>query len=425
MEGGHAGGAPKMTLQMSLVPNPTTSSKPVKRLVMQMGDMDPMEMPLDMPQMPDQRFEKPDPKKLVGKETIKVAAGSFSTGHYRDKIEQGTIDLWINETIPPLGLVKMTVTPTAGSGGPPAGMVIELTGKGRGAKPAITKEAKPFDPAMFGMPGGGPGAPPRPASRPPRPRRPPRSERPARRDSSARERSIPRTRPRTMLPIMRRAMKRVVSYFVSGLIIVVPVALTLWLLRCAVRDHRRVDPGRPGHRDGGARAGPAGHLPLRHRWWACWARTFSPGASCRPSAGILERLPVVKMVYSAVKDMMNAFVGPERRFDRPVLVDLQPGGTLRALGFITRDSLAHLGLTEDVAVYFPQAYNFAGQVLIVRRTAVTAVEAPASQVMTFIVSGGVSGVPAVVVSWPMNRPEPDAPRHAGSPALWTYWSFGQ
>lgn len=170
MEGAMPGGAPpKMTVQMSLVPNPTSSSKPVKRLVMQMGDMDPMEMPLDMPQMPEQRFQKPDPKKLVGKETIKVGAGSFSTGHYRDNVEQGTIDVWVNETIPPLGLVKMTLTPKSGAGG----MSIELTAKGTGAKPAITKEAKPFNPAMFGMPGGGPGnphgGPPPPEGKPPAP----------------------------------------------------------------------------------------------------------------------------------------------------------------------------------------------------------------------------------------------------------------
>ena len=106
---------------------------------------------------------------------------------------------------------------------------------------------------------------------------------------------------------------------------------------------------------------------------------------------LLERLPVVKMVYGAVKDMMNAFVGPERRFDRPVLVELSAGSGIRALGFITRESLAHLGLAEDMAVYFPQAYNFAGQVLVVRRSAVTPLEAPPSQVMTFIVSGGISG----------------------------------
>jgi len=44
-----------------------------------------------------------------------------------------------------------------------------------------------------------------------------------------------------------------------------------------------------------------------------------------------------------------------------------------------------------VAVYFPQAYNFAGQLVIVPRAAVTPVAVDASDAMAFIVSGGVTG----------------------------------
>jgi uncharacterized membrane protein len=192
-----------------------------------------------------------------------------------------------------------------------------------------------------------------------------------------------------MLPAMRRVMKRMVSYFASGLIIVVPVALTLWLLAAlfvAIDSWTRV-------LDSSAPRGLGVLLTLlfvtavgfmgSHFFTRRFVQSFGQ---------LLERLPVVKMVYGAVRDMMNAFVGPERRFDRPVLVELSPGNGIRALGFITRDSLAHLGLTDDVAVYFPQAYNFAGQVLVVRRAAVTPLEVPPAQVMTFIVSGGVSGV---------------------------------
>jgi hypothetical protein len=169
MEGGPQMGGQKMALQMTLVPNPTTASKPVKKLVMQMGTMDPMEMPLDMPGMQGQRFEKPDPKKKVGqgKEQLKVAAGNFSTDHYRDTVPQGTVDVWVNDTVVPLGLVKMTLTPSK-EAGPGAGpMSLELTSRGKGAKPNITKAAKPFDPAAFGMPGGHGAPPPKPPSAPP------------------------------------------------------------------------------------------------------------------------------------------------------------------------------------------------------------------------------------------------------------------
>jgi hypothetical protein len=53
--------------------------------------------------------------------------------------------------------------------------------------------------------------------------------------------------------------------------------------------------------------------------------------------------------------------------------------------------MARFGRPEDVAVYFPQAYHFAGQVVIVPGTAVVALPLDSSEVMAFVVSGGVSG----------------------------------
>ena len=71
-------------------------------MVMQIGAGDPMEMPVEM--TGSKPFTKPNPKTLVGSETIKVAAGSFKTKHYRDKTPQGDkIDFWVSESVPPLG----------------------------------------------------------------------------------------------------------------------------------------------------------------------------------------------------------------------------------------------------------------------------------------------------------------------------------
>ena len=53
--------------------------------------------------------------------------------------------------------------------------------------------------------------------------------------------------------------------------------------------------------------------------------------------------------------------------------------------------MERFGRPDDVAVYFPQSYNFAGQVVIVPRAAVTALAVDASDAMAFIVSGGVTG----------------------------------
>jgi uncharacterized membrane protein len=106
--------------------------------------------------------------------------------------------------------------------------------------------------------------------------------------------------------------------------------------------------------------------------------------------GLLGRLPLVKLVYTSIKDLVSAFVGDKKRFDVPVAVTISSMGA-RVLGFVTRDELARLGMPDHVAVYFPQSYNFAGSLLLVPREQVEILPLPASEIMTFIVSGGVSG----------------------------------
>lgn len=132
----------KMTMKIVMDPDPTTAAKPVKQVVMQMGDQDPMLAPENMP---TQKFSKPDPKTLVGKETLKVPAGSFKTSHYRNKNEQGTVDLWVSEEAPPTGLVKLTTSGMQIGGQEIPGMTMELSALGKGAKPTVTKKPKPFD----------------------------------------------------------------------------------------------------------------------------------------------------------------------------------------------------------------------------------------------------------------------------------------
>ncbi|MCY4614405.1 MAG: DUF502 domain-containing protein [Nitrospira sp.] len=106
---------------------------------------------------------------------------------------------------------------------------------------------------------------------------------------------------------------------------------------------------------------------------------------------VLTRTPFVKLVYTSLKDLIEAFMGEKKRFDQPVLVTLMPGGNAEAIGFVTRQNLDLLGLEDRVAVYFPQSYNFAGNLLIVPRSQIRPLHADSADIMTFIVSGGVSG----------------------------------
>ena len=89
----------------------------------------------------------------------------------------------------------------------------------------------------------------------------------------------------------------------------------------------------------------------------------------------MERVPLVRFLYNSLKEVLGAFVGEKKRFDRPVVVKLMAGGNARALGFLTRESLESLGLKDLVAVYLPQSYNFAGQVLLFPADQVTPISA--------------------------------------------------
>ena len=108
---------------------------------------------------------------------------------------------------------------------------------------------------------------------------------------------------------------------------------------------------------------------------------------------LLDRAPVVKTLYTSIKDMLSAFVGNEKRFDRPVLVKLNKDSNVEKLGFITKDDLTNLGIEKDkVAVYLPHSYAFSGNLFIVPRENVRPINASSSEVMKLIVSGGVTKV---------------------------------
>jgi uncharacterized membrane protein len=105
---------------------------------------------------------------------------------------------------------------------------------------------------------------------------------------------------------------------------------------------------------------------------------------------LFARLPLIKMLYGAIKDLIGAFVGDKKTFNQPVLVSLDSGNNLQALGFMTRSSLEDLGISDRVAVYFPQSFNFAGNLLIIPTDQVVPLDADPSEVMSLIVSGGIS-----------------------------------
>ncbi|KAB1063743.1 DUF502 domain-containing protein [Salibacter halophilus] len=106
---------------------------------------------------------------------------------------------------------------------------------------------------------------------------------------------------------------------------------------------------------------------------------------------LLNRAPLIKTIYQSISDLLTAFVGQKKKFSQPVIVILSDESNLQRLGFVTQDDLSILGISkEKVAVYLPHSYNFSGNVFIVDSKNVKPINAKSSDVMKFIVSGGVS-----------------------------------
>ena len=183
-------------------------------------------------------------------------------------------------------------------------------------------------------------------------------------------------------------MRKPIYYFLQGLIFLVPIAFTLWAVGSAFLAIDRWT----GRLIGAPVFGLGFAVMLVVvTVFGFLASNFLTRRVLQLVEQVLDRLPLLKLLHSSIKDLMSAFVGEKRRFNRPVLVDVAGDGRLRAVGFVTNDSMDHFGRPDDVAVYFPQSYNFAGQVVIVPRSAVTAIAVDASDAMAFIVSGGVTG----------------------------------
>ena len=178
-------------------------------------------------------------------------------------------------------------------------------------------------------------------------------------------------------------MKRISQYFLQGLLFLVPLFVTVYVIYWVfVRIDGILDMPVPG----------VGFIVT-----IAFVTLVGFGASnflTRNIVGLVDkifaRLPLVKMIYTAIKDLVNAFVGDKKSFNRPVQVVIDRESNLRVLGFATRDSLDSIGIQDSMAVYLPQSYNFAGNLIIVDSQQVTPMSADPGEVMKLIVSGGVS-----------------------------------
>jgi uncharacterized membrane protein len=113
---------------------------------------------------------------------------------------------------------------------------------------------------------------------------------------------------------------------------------------------------------------------------------------------LISQAPLVKIIYTSIKDFMSAFVGKDKKFTEPVLVKVNKDSDLEKMGFVTQRDLTSLGIEADkVAVYLPHSYNFSGNLFIVPAANVKPLNANSAEIMKFIVSAGVTAIPGAKV----------------------------
>ncbi|MFD2514593.1 DUF502 domain-containing protein [Pontibacter locisalis] len=178
-------------------------------------------------------------------------------------------------------------------------------------------------------------------------------------------------------------MKRLFRYFINGLLIIAPFTLTVWIV-VAIIDwlDGMFDLGVPG----------LGILlmVLLLTLVGYIGSSFFVKPFLVVSERLLHKVPLVSIIYSSLRDLFDAFVGDNQKFNKPVIVKMQESSDNYKLGFVTHDALQTVNIEDCVAVYFPHSYNFSGELFIVPKRNVTYLDAPSSEVMKFIVSGGIS-----------------------------------
>ena len=179
-------------------------------------------------------------------------------------------------------------------------------------------------------------------------------------------------------------MKRILKYFLRGLLVFVPAGLTIFIIVYVFTSLDKLfKMPFPG----------LGFLITIVGIFLIGL--FTSNFIGKKLFGLVEKVftkvPLVRMLYSAIRDLVEAFAGEKKKFDKPVVVTLGQASGAKVIGFMTRENLENLGLKDHVAVYLPQSYNFAGNVLLFPKEAVKPLDIESSEAMTFIVSGGVAG----------------------------------
>ncbi len=187
------------------------------------------------------------------------------------------------------------------------------------------------------------------------------------------------------MQLNKKLLSSLLGYFMRGLLLVVPFALTIYIISLALNF---ID-GLIGIKIPGL---GITILLTSITFFGYLGSTLLVRSVFDLTENLITKLPFINTIYSSLKELTSAFVGNKKKFDKPVLVIINREARLHKLGFVTQQDLKTMNLPGSIAVYVPHSYNFSGDLFILPKEAVTAVDISSTEVMKFIVSGGVAGL---------------------------------
>ncbi|WP_339044574.1 DUF502 domain-containing protein [Cardinium endosymbiont of Tipula unca] len=178
-------------------------------------------------------------------------------------------------------------------------------------------------------------------------------------------------------------INRLVLYFFRGLLLIVPLGATLYLITGILRKI-----------DGLASFGIPGLgmfiLVLSITLLGYIGTNLLVKSAFGFTEDLIKKVPLISVLYSSLKDFTSAFVSTKRKFDKPAIVLIDKNTQIYRIGFITRESLEVLAMPNHVAVYLPNAYDLAGILIVVPPELITPLNLSSSEAMKFNFSGGVT-----------------------------------
>jgi uncharacterized membrane protein len=198
--------------------------------------------------------------------------------------------------------------------------------------------------------------------------------------------------------------KKLLRYFLQGLLILAPISITLWAVTALFNlidsllpnvlykffpEMVGVDAGGVPHRIPGIGFIIVIALVLIVGYISS---SFVVKSLFDLFGRILEKAPGIKIIYSTVKDFFEAFAGDKKKFNKPVLVNVSDSDSWQ-IGFITQHQAGEFGLQEHMAVYVPFSYSIAGQLFFLPPHKIKLIDNVSStDAMKFVISGGVTHI---------------------------------